>query len=123
MRSRSTRQSPGIVTARVLLASVFVVMGALRLVGAYQGLPTSGSTLVVSAVQLLLGMTIAAEWKVRWAAFAAMALLLADALLSHKFWTLDGGVRDAQLLHFMKNVSLAGGFLLLALVSGQRSRY
>ncbi|MDQ3056778.1 MAG: DoxX family protein [Pseudomonadota bacterium] len=123
MRSHSSRQSPGVVTARVLLASVFVVMGALRLLGAYQGLPTAGSTLVLSTLELLLGIMIAGGWKVRWTAFAAMVLLLADALLSHKFWSLTGIARDAQLLHFMKNISMAGGFLLLSLVSGHKSRY
>lgn len=123
MRSRSSRQSPGVVSARVLLASVFMVMGALRLLDAFQGVPTPGSTLVLSTLELLLGLVVAAGWQVRWTAFAAMVLVLADALLSHKFWSLTGGARDAQLLHFMKNISMAGGFLLLSLVSGQKSRY
>lgn len=123
MRSRSSRQPPGVIAARIMLASVFVVMGGLRLLGAYQGVPTPGSMLVLSTLELLLGITIALGWKVRWTAFVAMVLVLADALLSHKFWSLTGGARDAQLLHFMKNISLAGGFLLLSLVSGHKPRY
>ncbi len=123
MRSRSSRQPPSVITARVMLASVFVVMGALRLLGAYQDVPTPGSTLVLSTLELLLGIVIAAGWKVRWTAFAAMLVVLADALLSHKFWSLTGGARYAQLLHVMKNISMAGGFLLLSLVSGHKPRY
>lgn len=123
MRSRSSRQSPGVITSRMLLASVFVVTGAFRLLGAYQGVPTPGSALVLSSLELLLGIVIATGWNVRWTAMAAALLLLADAVLSHTFWSLTGGARDAQLLHFMKNISMAGGFLLLSLVSGQKSRY
>lgn len=123
MRSRSSKQSPGVVTARLLMASVFVVMGAYRLLAAYQGVPTAGSTLVFSSLELLLGLLIATGWKVRWTALAAAVLMLADALLSHKFWALTGGARDAQLLHFMKNLNAVGGFLLLSLVSAHKSRY
>lgn len=123
MRSRASKQSPGVVTARLLLASVFIVMGAYRLLGAYQGLPTSGATLVFSSLELGLGLLIAAGWKLHWTAMAAAALMLVDALLSHKFWPLAGAARDAQLLHFMKNMSIAGGFLVLSLVSGHKSRY
>ena len=123
MRSRSSRQGPGMVLARLLLASVFVVMGFYRLLGAYQGSPTTGAQLVFSAFGLALGLLIAAGWKLRWTSLAAATLLLVDALLSHKFWTLTGGARDAQLLHFMKNMSVAGGLWLLSLVSAQKPRY
>ena len=44
----------------------------------------------------------------------AAALLVADALLSHPFWSARATAFDGQLLHFMKNIALAGGFLLLA---------
>jgi len=123
MKSRSSKQSPGVVTARLLLASVFLVIGAYRLLGAYQGSPTSGATLVFSSLELGLGLLIAAGWKLRWIAMAAATLMLVDALLSHKFWPLADAARGAQLLHFMKNVSIAGGFLLLSLMSGHKSRY
>lgn len=123
MRSRSSKQSPGVVVARLLMASVFVVMGAYRLLGAYQGWPTSGATLVFSALELGLGLLVAAGWKLRWTALAAAALILADALLSYPFWSLAGAERGAQLLHFMKSMHIVGGFLLLSLVSASKSRY
>lgn len=123
MRSRSSRQGPGMVLARLLMASLFVVMGVYRLLGAYQGSPTTGAMLVFSTFGLALGLLIAAGWKLRWTAVAAAALLLVDALLSHKFWALTGGARDMQLLHFMKNMSAAGGMLLLSLGSAQKPRY
>lgn len=118
----SRHATPGLVAARVLMASVFVVMGGWRLLSAAQGGHLANSTLVFSAVELVLGLLIAFGWRVRWIALLAALLLAVDAVLSHPFWTLAGTARDAQLLHFMKNVCAVGGFLLLSLVSGNRGR-
>lgn len=111
------------VAARGLMASVFVVMGAYRLLGAYQGVPTTGATLVFSSLELGLGLLIATGWKLRWTALAAAGLMLVDALMSHPFWSVAGAEREAQLLHFMKNIGIAGGLLLLSLTSSSRQRY
>lgn len=116
------RRDPGIVLARLLLASVFVVMGAYRLLAAGQGAAIPNSTLVFSAGELILGLLIAIGWKLRLTATAAALLMAADAFLSHPFWTLQDPERGAQLLHFMKNVNIIGGLVLLALVSGQKPR-
>ena len=116
MSFRPTTPGPGFALARLLLASVFVVMGAWRLWGASQGVSTSGATLTFSAIELVLGLLIAAGWKLRWTALAAAALMLVDALLSHPFWSLAEPERSAQLLHFMKNACMVGG-LLLSLVA------
>ena len=117
MSFRPTTPGPGFVLARLLLASVFVVMGAWRLWGASQGVPSSGATLTFSAIELVLGLLIAAGWKLRWTAAAAAALMVVDAVLSHPFWSLADPDRSAQLLHFMKNVCMVGGLLLLALAA------
>lgn len=117
MSFRPTPSTPGTTLARLLLASVFVVMGAWRLWGAWTGAPVSGATLTFSIAELLLGVLVAAGWKLRWTALLAAALLVADAVMSHPFWTLAEPARGAQLLHFMKNVAIVGGFLLLSLVA------
>jgi putative oxidoreductase len=116
------RREPGILLARLLLASVFVVMGAYRLLSAAEGAAIPNSTLVFSAVELVLGLLIAIGWRLRLTASLAALLMLADALLSHRFWMLSEPDRGAQLLHFMKNINTVGGLLLLALVSGARQR-
>lgn len=115
-------RNPGIAVARLCMASVFVVMGGYRLWGAWQGIPTAGSTLTFSAIELVLGLLIAAGWKLRITAAAGALLMLADALLSHRFWSLAGAEQAAQLLHFMKNVGFAGGLLLLSVVAGHPRR-
>lgn len=116
------QQHPGTGLARVLMASVFVVMGAYRLWAAYRGVPTTGSTLTFSAIELVLGLLIAAGWKLRLTATLAAAAMAADAVLSHRFWALTGQAQAAQLLHFMKNVGLIGGLVLLALTGGSERR-
>lgn len=116
------REGPGILLARLLMASVFVVMGAYRLLAAADGAAIPNSTLVFSAVELVLGLLVAIGWKLRLTASIAALLMLADALLSHQFWALQGPERGAQLLHFMKNINTVGGFLLLALLAGGKPR-
>lgn len=113
---------PGTTFARLCMASVFVVMGGYRLWGAYQGVPATGATLTFSAIELVLGLSLLVGWKVRVTAALAALLMLADALLSHRFWSLAGAEQGAQLLHFMKNIGFAGGLLLLSLVAGQPRR-
>lgn len=122
MSFRPSPPSPGIVFARLLLASVLIVIGGWRLWAAYQGAPTSGATLSFSAAWLLLGVLMAAGWKVRALALAAAALLVADAALNHPFWSLAEPARSAQMLHFMKNAGLVGGFVLLSVTSPSRRR-
>ncbi|MHC9084564.1 hypothetical protein ACYX7E_05915 [Luteimonas sp. RIT-PG2_3] len=121
MSFRQNTPTPGLLLVRLLLASVFVVMGAWRLWAA-QGIPTSGATLTFSAFELVLGLLIAAGWQLRWTALLAALLMLADALMSHPFWSLVGSERSAQLLHFMKNVNAIGGFLLLSLTANAGKR-
>ena len=109
---------PLMTLARLLMAIVFVVMGGYRLWSAYGGATLPNSTLVFSAVELVLGLLIAAGWKLRATASLAALLMLVDAVLSHRFWALGGQAQAAQLLHFMKNIGFIGGLLLLAVAAG-----
>lgn len=116
-----TAMKPEIRIASWLLASVFVVMAGYRLWHAFHGVPTANATLVFSAGELLLGIAIAAGWRLRAMALLGALLMLVDAVLSYRFWILQGNAQATQLLHFMKNIGLVGGlFLLSSLVVGKR---
>ena len=117
MGLHSNRTSPGAVLARLLMASVFIVMGGYRLWMAQQGVPTAGATLTFSAIELVLGLLLASGWQMRLIASLSALLMAADAVLSHPFWNLGGAEQAAQLLHFMKNVGFIGGLLLLAVTA------
>ncbi|WP_101925819.1 MULTISPECIES: hypothetical protein [Luteimonas] len=114
MRHRSGATSPTALLARWLLASVFLVLGGSRLWIAVEGATVPDAALAFSVAECVLGLVIASGWRLSWTASTAAALLLVDAVVSHPFWTLDAAARDGQLLHFMKNAGLVGGFLLLA---------
>lgn len=107
--------------AQWLLASVFLVLGGYRLWQALHGMPTANATLAFSTGEVLLGVLIAAGWRLRAMALLAALLMLVDAVLSHPFWKLAGDAQYPQLLHFMKNIGLVGGLVLLAsLATGKR---
>lgn len=113
-------RNAGWLAGRVLVASVFIAMGSYRLLARMGGEAFDNRALVFSAVELIVGLLIAAGWKLRWTAGLAALMLLIDALVSHPFWSLAGPERGAQLLHFMKNMSVIGGLLLLATANRHR---
>ncbi len=114
------------VAARVLLASVFIGLGASRLLAAAEVLPLpaaslSTGALAFSAFELVIGLLIAVGWQVRVLALLMAAFLCVDAVLAHPFWQHGGDEFHAQLLHFLKNVAAIGGLLLLAWVPPPRA--
>lgn len=109
--------------AQWLMASVFLVMGGYRLWQAMHGAPIANGTLVLSAVEVLLGVLLITGWRLRMVALIAAAMLLADAVMSHPFWKFSSAEQASQLLHFMKNIGFIGGLLLLSsLATGGRRR-
>jgi putative oxidoreductase len=100
---------------RVLLASLFLLSGLGKL-GAYSataaymasaGVP--GALLpVVIATEVLGGLAIVLGWKTRIVAVLLAGFSLLTAIAFHRNFT-----DQAQMVNFLKNVSIAGGFLLL----------
>jgi putative oxidoreductase len=106
------------ITARVLLASLFLVSGLGKIgAGAYSGavayiasgglpeaiLPLVVVTEIFGAVALVLG------WKTRAVAVLLAAFALLAALIFHSKFS-----DPMQMINFLKNVAIAGGLLLLA---------
>jgi putative oxidoreductase len=103
------------ITGRILLASLFLVSGLGKL-GAYtqtaaymssSGVP--GALLPLVLVTEILGaLAIALGWKTRVVAFLLGGYSLLSALIFHNNFG-----DQVQMIMFLKNVSIAGGFLLL----------
>lgn len=102
--------------ARVFLGHIFLLAGVSK-IGAYAG--TQGYMESVGVPGMLLplvillevggGLAIIAGWKTRWTAIALAGFSLASAGIFHN------NVGDQiQMIMFMKNIAIAGGFLLLA---------
>ena len=69
---------PEVRIAQWLLASVFLVLGGHRLWQALHGVPTANATLAFSAGEVVLGVLIAAGWRLRAMALLAALLMLVD---------------------------------------------
>ena len=111
----TTLESSAELVGRILLASLFLLSGVSKL-GAYgataaymssAGVP--GALLpAVIAVELLGSLAVIVGWKTR----AAAALLAGFSLLA-AFLFHNNFADQIQMIMFLKNVSIAGGFLLL----------
>jgi putative oxidoreductase len=112
----------GLAVGRVLLAALFILEGWSKVRG-YQaaagymdryGVP--GVLLpAVIALELGAGVMLVVGWRTRLAAIALAGFCIAAAVLFHN-QLLDRG----QLLHFEKDLAIAGGLLVLAVAGAGR---
>jgi putative oxidoreductase len=109
---------------RVLIASLFITAGLLFFRSAdfsfaytfmsAKGVPYPRVLLIITIVfQLGFGAMILAGWKVRWAAGALLVWMVPATLIFHSFWDSPPAQAPNEMFHFLKNVAVAGGLLLL----------
>ena len=118
--SASTLASAALLVGRLFLAALFLLEGWSKLRGyapaaAYMeqfGVPGQLLPLVIAA-EIGGGLCLALGWQARGAAVALAGFCLAAAVLFH------GNITDRNpLLHFEKDVAIAGGLLVLAASGG-----
>jgi putative oxidoreductase len=102
---------------RVLLAAIFLLSGFGKLGAGYagtqgymeaMGVPGALLPLVIVA-ELAGGLALLVGFLTRWAAWGLALFTLASAMLFHA----ELGDQN-QMIHFMKNLAITGGLLLLA---------
>jgi putative oxidoreductase len=101
--------------ARVLLSLMFVTSGISKISGyagtqgymEAMGVPGSLLPLVI-ALEILGGLAVMLGWHTRIAAFLLAGFTLLSALLFHANFG-----DQTQMIMFMKNVAIAGGFLMI----------
>lgn len=117
--------------ARLALSILFLWGGAMKLLG-YAGfigyLHTKGvpyaqiAAPVAVAVELLGGIAIVLGMRTRAVAFLLAVYAIATAVLGHDFWNVaDAALQQDAVVHFWKNVAIAGGFLLLTVTGAGRA--
>jgi len=113
---------------RILFAFMFVMSGLNHLTKAdhmvgyaqFKGVPSpklavqgSGVVLVLGGLSVILGV---------WADLGAIvlaALLIVMAVKMHNFWTIeDPQAKQADMIGFMKNISMAGGAIFMFALMG-----
>lgn len=107
---------------RILLAAIFVISGFGKIAG-FEGITGYIASKGLPMPQVLAALTIALElggglllvigYKVRIVAILFFLWLIPTTILFHKFWGIDAAQVQNQMNHFLKNVSIMGGMLLL----------
>jgi len=111
-----------VLTARILLALMFLLAGLSKFAGldgtagyiASKGLPMAG-LLAFGTAALEVGgaLLLIVGWKARWAALALAAFTLMASVLFHNYWAMPADQQMMQQLMFMKNLAVVGGLLTL----------
>lgn len=109
--------------ARILMSSMFLWSGMLKIM-AYplmvgystsKGLPLAGISVgIAAAIEILGGLAILTGFHMRAAAWILFVYLIPVTILFHNYWAMQGGVHMDTHVHFMKNMAILGGLLLLA---------
>jgi putative oxidoreductase len=115
---------------RIVLVIIFIFSGLGKLMDvsgtaayiASKGLPLPQLGAVGAGVgELLCGLAIAIGWQTRLAAVGLILFTAAAAFFFHDFWNLPAGDERAdQMIHAMKNLSIIGGLIVLAVAGAGR---
>ena len=107
---------------RILLAILFITSGWGK-IGGFDGTAAYMTAKGLPMAQVLLPLTILLElgggillvvgFKARWAALALFLFLIPTTLIFHAFWGIDPKEAGMQQINFLKNVSIAGGMLMV----------
>ena len=132
---RPANLDAGLLLARIMLSALFLVSGYVKLMAverttgyfASLGMPMPDVMVWVAIlVELGLPILLLLGIRARWVALALCLFTLITAATGHRFWGFDTATQFpqyiAQLTQFLKNLGIAGGFLLLALIGPGRLR-
>jgi len=121
--------SASFVVARLLMAQIFVIAGLRKLlgyasaIGAFRmlGIPLPEVMVPLDiALELGGGILLALGIKTRIMAVVLGLFTIGAALIGHRFWAADPAQFNGQLNNFLKNVAMAGGFLMMLLFDWQQ---
>lgn len=116
-------QSPLALIGRILLALIFITSGFDKITGfegtvgyiASKGVPmASVAALLAIVVELGGGLAVAFGFLTRWAALALAVFSIVAGFIFHTYWAVPADQVMMQQINFWKNISIAGGFLVLA---------
>lgn len=121
MASNSAASAPILLVGRVLFALIFIMSGARHFMSqtiayaAAQGVPMASILVPFSgALAVLGGLSILLGYRARIGAWLIVLFLIGVTPKMHAFWVVtDPMMYQIQLAHFMKNLSMLGGALLI----------
>ena len=111
-----------LLVGRLILGVIFVTSGFEKLLAldgftanlAGKGVPLSWFFARLGAgVEFFGGLAIVLGLATRLSSLLMLAFVVVATGISHRYWEFDGAARVAQSTNFFKNLSIAGGFILL----------
>jgi len=108
---------------RILMSVVFLVSGLFKIGGytqmvgyaAAKGVPMASVAIACAAVlELAGGLAILTGFQTKIAAWILFLYLIPVTFLLHNFWALQGAEQQNNMIHFLKNVAIMGGLVILA---------
>lgn len=114
------RNSP--LVARIFMSTIFLISGYGKLTGyagqvdnlAAMGVPMAGFLIICAVVfEIGGGGLLLLGFKARIAAAALIVFTVLATLMFHAFWTFDEPQRTAEMINFLKNLSIMGGLLMV----------
>jgi putative oxidoreductase len=115
--------------ARVVLGGLFLMSGVQKLMGldgfagmlAQNGIPEGiapALAFIAAAAETIGALCIMLGLMTSWAALLMIAFTIVAAFIGHPFWEFDGEMRMLQMNHFIKNIMIVAGFMLLYVAGG-----
>jgi len=110
-----------VVAGRVLFSLIFIVSGfghfSSQTVAYASQMGLGGASFFVPLSGLLIiagGLSVAFGYYARWGAAAIIVFLIPTTFIMHRFWGIDDPLMAMnQQSHFMKNLTMIGGALLI----------
>lgn len=108
---------------RILLSLVFIGSGLSKIFAfhsmagmlAGKGFPLATIAMAVAIViEVIGGLAILTGFHAKLTGWIVFLYLIPTTLVFHNFWTMQGMMRMDNQVHFMKNLAIMGGLLLLA---------
>jgi putative oxidoreductase len=108
---------------RILLSLVFLIAGYRKLMAVAATAGYFGKlgfpmpevmAWVAIAVELGGAILLMVGWRTRWAAWLLALFTLIATFAAHRFWEVDPAQYANQMNHFLKNLAIVGGMILIA---------
>lgn len=112
---------------RLLMAAIFIIAGLSKATGfsgtagyiASVGLPMPEAlTAATIVLEVIGGVALVIGYRLRLFAVLLAGFTLLAGLFFHNFWAMPAEVQHIQQIMFMKNLSIAGGLLIIAALGG-----
>jgi putative oxidoreductase len=118
-----------LVLGRVLLSVIFILSGLGKLphfhdvagMMASKGIPLASVALAITLlIEIGGGLMVLTGYKANYAALVIALWLIPVTLIFHHFWGIPAEQQQDQMIHFLKNVAIMGGLLILAYASPEQ---